>query len=303
MLLGGGLLSLAFHLGLLLLPWPGLPAPHGGARPPLELRLTPPGQVVGALAETGDADPTSPILSDTGSRFERQTVARRGATPARGGGAPPAAPRGSRSRPAGGPAASAASTEPAPSAGELAAPAARRVEVAARMEAPAPVEVAAPADPARPRTATAGAGTPDLSPAAAAAALAFEAAPELPEIADGEVTRINSRASYFAAYARRVRALAGPVWRRAFLEALRDPGVARRFATRRTRRTRLMLTVSSEGRILQVAVRDSCGIWEVDRALADAFRRVRYLPNPPDRLLQPDGRLRFHYVLHLSASP
>ena len=144
----------------------------------------------------------------------------------------------------------------------------------------------------------------DLRPEAVAARFfGGTAGAGLPEIVDGPTTRVGSRASYFAAYGRRVAALAGPRWRSALREALGDPTLRRRFTAGPPRRTVLHVTVSGEGRIEAVSVRESCGIPRIDRTLAEAFRQVRFLPNPPDPLLEADGSLRFLYILNLYGDP
>ncbi len=75
----------------------------------------------------------------------------------------------------------------------------------------------------------------------------------------------------------------------------------RHIASTRDRITQVLVTLNSDGDLIQVDILNESGVEQLDDAAVDAFRSAAPFPNPPKGMVEPDGtiKIRWDFVLEV----
>lgn len=119
-------------------------------------------------------------------------------------------------------------------------------------------------------------------------------------VKESEATALNTKEYVFYSYFQRVRKQLDQAWYpilRAHLERFLRKG--RALASDMAHRTRTLVTLDTQGEVVQVQILDSSGTFDLDEAAIDAFNKAGPFPNPPQGLRDSEGKvqIRWDFVL------
>lgn len=102
----------------------------------------------------------------------------------------------------------------------------------------------------------------------------------------GEATRLNTREIVGAQYLNRIRRLVNFYWKQNLDNLPRSVILARPSYT-----TAVSVILNANGALEHIEVSRACGSEELDAAVVSAFRVAGPFPNPPEQLIEQDGRI------------
>lgn len=108
----------------------------------------------------------------------------------------------------------------------------------------------------------------------------------LPNVRKGDKTQLNAKEFVFASFWNRMQRQVEPFWVKHVRSA--NPGQIQK----RDYTTRANLTLAADGSLVAVEIVQSCGVPAWDRAVIQAFTEAAPFLNPPERLVDPDGKIR-----------
>jgi TonB family protein len=119
---------------------------------------------------------------------------------------------------------------------------------------------------------------------------------ELPDIAEGPITALNSERFIYYSFFSRVQDRIYPLWTRAFQDVLdRMPMSEQNRTVGKIWRTEVEIIIDSEGRFEKALVMRSSGLDSLDQAPVRAFREAAFFPNPPSGMVQADGKVHLKW--------
>jgi protein TonB len=120
------------------------------------------------------------------------------------------------------------------------------------------------------------------------------------DVAIGERTLLNTREYVYYGFFLRVQEQFEDHWRdlvRKGLTQMQKSG--KKLISRQSLETMVEVTLDEDGKLLDIAIKDSSGRYELDQAAVDAFREARQFPHPPKGLIEENGQvlLEWRFVL------
>lgn len=109
---------------------------------------------------------------------------------------------------------------------------------------------------------------------------------DLLDVEIGDRTRLSTRELVGAGYINRIRRLVNFYWKQNIDNLPRSVILARPRYT-----TAVDVVLDSHGALERIEVTQEAGVYELDRAVVDAFRIAGPFPNPPSELIARDGRI------------
>jgi TonB family protein len=128
---------------------------------------------------------------------------------------------------------------------------------------------------------------------------------QLPDsIPVGEITALNTdRFTYYSFFAR-IEDIIRPRWESQVRSGINrmsrqelSLGPSNRFVTQ------LTVVLDRNGNFLEAQLLRSSNVPSLDQAASDAFRSARILPNPPQGLIEEDGKVRLNYSFTVFVDP
>lgn len=113
----------------------------------------------------------------------------------------------------------------------------------------------------------------------------------------GDQTLLNTREYKYASFFNRVKRGVQQQWRAVEVHRRYDP-YGRVFGVR-DRLTVVEVTLNADGSLDDIYVKQDSGVVFLDEAALTAFRKAAPFPNPPEALLEEDGRVRFSFGFYL----
>lgn len=117
------------------------------------------------------------------------------------------------------------------------------------------------------------------------------------EVEKGEATHLNTREYKYASFFNRVKRGVQQQWKAVDVHRRYDP-YGRVFGVR-DRLTVVEVTLNADGSLDDLYVKQDSGVVFLDEAAVQAFRDAAPFPNPPEALLEDDGRIRFSFGFYL----
>jgi TonB family protein len=118
---------------------------------------------------------------------------------------------------------------------------------------------------------------------------------DLDDIEEGDGTFLNSRRWKFASFFNRVRDQVAEHWHPEVLHASNDPD-SRKYGTK-TRRTKLMISLNSDGSLHRIRLERSSDVDYLDEEAIRAVRAAQPFANPPPGLVNPEtGHIDFGFA-------
>lgn len=117
------------------------------------------------------------------------------------------------------------------------------------------------------------------------------------DVEKGEATHLNTREYKYASFFNRVKRGVQQQWKAVDVHRRYDP-YGRVFGVR-DRLTVVEVTLNADGSLDDLYVKQDSGVVFLDEAALQAFRDAAPFPNPPDALLEEDGRIRFSFGFYL----
>jgi TonB family protein len=115
----------------------------------------------------------------------------------------------------------------------------------------------------------------------------------LPDVDEGAVTALNTRASKYASFFNRVKNSVQEHWHAVDVHRMHDP-YGRVYGVR-DRITVVSVTLNPDGTLDDIQIEKNSGVAFLDEVALRAFREAQPFPNPPRGLRDPDGRIRFRF--------
>ncbi len=115
----------------------------------------------------------------------------------------------------------------------------------------------------------------------------------LPDVDEGDVTALNTRASKYASFFNRVKNSVQEHWHAVDVHRMHDP-YGRVYGVR-DRITIVSVTLNPDGTLDDIQVEKNSGVAFLDEVALRAFREAQPFPNPPRGLADADGRIRFRF--------
>lgn len=103
----------------------------------------------------------------------------------------------------------------------------------------------------------------------------------------GPQTQLNTKEVLYASYLLRIRRLVNFYWEQNLRNLPRSTRIAKPRYT-----TGVMVVLNGDGALEDVGISESAGVAELDDAVVRAYRLAGPFPNPPEKLVDPDGYVR-----------
>lgn len=116
------------------------------------------------------------------------------------------------------------------------------------------------------------------------------------DVALGDATRLNTQEFKYYGFYFRIRQRLEQYWGNTLKEKVAKMYRAgRSVASESDKITALVVHLDEKGKIIQVTVKDSSGVNELDEAAIESFNKAGPFPNPPKGMLDSNGRIKIEW--------
>jgi TonB family protein len=115
----------------------------------------------------------------------------------------------------------------------------------------------------------------------------------LPDVTEDESTFLNSRQFKYASFFNRIKRDVSQHWHPDVTYRKRDP--TGRIYGYKDRLTILKVVLSSDGSLYDISIQKPSGLDFLDQEAVKAFKEAQPFPNPPEGLLDEDGKISFSF--------
>jgi TonB family protein len=115
----------------------------------------------------------------------------------------------------------------------------------------------------------------------------------LKDVEKGEETELNTKRFIYAAYFNKIKQAISKHWTPSFVLMINDPGA--RLYGKKSRFTKLIVHISSNGELVSAVVETSSGIDFLDREAINAFKAASPFSSPPEVLLGKNNTLEIRF--------
>ncbi|PIU00676.1 MAG: energy transducer TonB [Bdellovibrionales bacterium CG10_big_fil_rev_8_21_14_0_10_45_34] len=124
----------------------------------------------------------------------------------------------------------------------------------------------------------------------------------LKEIEVGVQTLLSTREFVYFSYYKRIKDRIGLFWEPKIKQKVsRMFRQGRQLASRQDRITKLLILLDRNGTLVGVQVLDQSGVLDLDDAAIEAFKEAAPFPNPPEGIVESDGRIRIRWDFVIEA--
>lgn len=125
----------------------------------------------------------------------------------------------------------------------------------------------------------------------------------LKDVNKGLQTLLSTREFVYYSYYQRIREKIRQQWEPRIREKVRKVFASgRTIASARDRITQVVIVLDENGSLINVQVIGESGVSDLDEAAVDAFRAAEPFPNPPNGIVENDGKIRIRWDFILEAS-
>ncbi len=120
-------------------------------------------------------------------------------------------------------------------------------------------------------------------------------------IKEGKQTVLNTREFVYYAYYERIRGKIRKYWEPVIKDKVKHVFETGRKLASVDHKTAVVITLDKHGSLVNVQVRDGSGVRDLDDAAVEAFKEAEPFPNPPDGIIENDGKIRINWNFVLEA--
>ncbi len=120
-------------------------------------------------------------------------------------------------------------------------------------------------------------------------------------IEEGKQTILNTREFVYYAYYERIRGKIRKIWEPVIREKVKHVFQTGRKLASTDHTTAVIITLDKAGILVNVQVKDGSGVRDLDDAAIEAFKKAEPFPNPPNGIIESDGKIRINWNFVLEA--
>jgi len=120
-------------------------------------------------------------------------------------------------------------------------------------------------------------------------------------IEEGKQTILNTREFVYYAYYERIRGKIRKIWEPVIREKVKHVFQSGRKLASTDHATAVIITLDKSGALVNVQVKDGSGVRDLDDAAIEAFKQAEPFPNPPNGIIESDGKIRINWNFVLEA--